>query len=371
MKKIIALALAASMLSTSALAMDAYTDRNGNGKYDIGEEVPLSGVKNVNGVTVRIPKSEFTNVIGTSDVKFDATRMQADLSDVKNFEFNADNFSVSYKVSKGANLVKKPTFDGIGNLCFTFADGRSVRDLEQNVPEIIFKEITVRSKKHIKDVTGERINLNANQTFTVNLENSLLDTRDGSFLILQDQYNKADISDVTDLTSLNSTKIERDRTGKLVEEVTTWNSDFEATAKIYVDDVLTFGSKNPKAEVMTALYAKNIDADLEARTIVAKGFRGPVTVKLTLNTLGEVEAKDQVLYFMDENGALTPANFKWNSNEEVWEGRIVNTTTIVNASKALTAAPVASSDDKKPEDTKKPAVPETGLVVNVDAAIVK
>ena len=368
MKKIIALALAASMLSTSALAL---TYERGNKNYSPekdGNAVNLGGVKakfDVNDFRVW----EEQTVNGKKEMVLGGSTLKT--LDVQPFQFNADNFTVTYKVSKGASLVKKPTFVD-GNLVLEISS-QTVKEINNKVPDVVVDYVEVRAKRPVKDVIGKETLVKTGTKFRVDLTDTALDTKTDSFVIAQSLANSETIDEFNLEAGTNKVEIKKGSDDTMKKDVELYADDYTVTTRVFVGDVLTFKTDAPKAEVLTALYANNLDADLDTHTFVVDGFRAAVNVKLSVNPLGDVEPKDQVLYFMDETGKLTACNWKYNADENVFEGKLPNgTTTIVNASKALKAAPVASSnEDKKPEDTKKPAVPETGLVVNVDAAIVK
>ena len=373
MKKIIALALAASMLSTSAFAV-TYDKGSDKGITDAelrtkdgvvnGKAINLAGVK------VNLKVEDFKAYEKNKEGKMVLGSSTLASTGIQNFQFNADNFAVTYKVSKGANLVKKPTFAD-GNLVLEIAS-QTVKELNKNVPDVVVDYVEVRAKRPVKTVEGKEIVKTGNK-YRVNLEDTLLKTKNDQFVIAQSVAGAKKIDEFELEAGTNKVEIKKGSDDTMKKDVELYADDYTVTTRVFVGDVLTFKTATPKAEVLTALYANNLDADLDTHTFVVDGFRASVNMKLSVNPLGDVEPKDQVLYFMDETGKLTACNWKYNADENVFEGRLPNgTTTIVNASKALTAAPVASSnEDKKPADSKKPAVPETGLVVNVDAAIVK
>ena len=366
MKKIIALALAASMLSTSALAMEAYT-KDKDGKFTVVNSGALTGVKNLANNQVKMGVEDFKILDKDGKIAPGASSLQT--LDLPSFKFTADNFYINYRVTEGKSVVNKPEFDGEGNLVLTF-NKKMVDEVKTNVPDLSIEFIEVKAKRTIKDLNDKEL-VHAGDRFRVELGN--LNAKEGNFVVVQQK--KADPVDASQFG------LEKDVTDVVIKKDGTTKSDFESyngnvqiNGRVYAGDVVTFKTnETPKAEVLTALFQANPDADLDTHTFVVKGFRAPLTVKLTVDALGDVEAKDQVLYFMDETGKLTACNWKYNADEGVFEGKLpTGTTTIVNATKALTASPVASSnEDKKPADSKKPAVPETGLVVNVDAAIVK
>ena len=373
MKKIIALALAASMLSTSAFAAVSYYDKDNK---KVAEPTPVRNdngayVTNLNGLTLKVQTSDFY------PVKPDGTPNAgaSSLNSIGNYQFTADNFTVTYKVKKGASLVQKPTLDGEGNLVIKF-NPRTVENgkIEMNVPDVVFEYVQVKAKRAIKDIEGKEV-LKNGSTFRLNLEDVGLNTENNSFIIVQNEKKATEIVDAESFVLTENTEnVQIKKDGSTKADFEEYLGNVQINGRVYAGDVVTFKTNtNPKAEVLTALFQANPDADLDTHTFVVDGFRAPLTVKLTVDALGDVEAKDQVLYFMDETGKLTACNWKYNADEGVFEGKLpTGTTTVVNATKALTASPVASSnEDKKPADSKKPAVPETGLVVNVDAAIVK
>ena len=363
MKKIIALALAASMLSTSAFAA---TIKVGKNEKTIDElKVAGTNAHNLSGAKVFFDTDDFVPVKGGVS-SLTGTGIQ-------DYQFNSDNFSVRYKVSKGSSLVKRPVFQD-GKLVVEFNEGatKASDKLSTNVPDVVFDEIVVRAKRDVKDVEGN-LKVKAGTEYKIDIKNSDLKTTNAQFIIVQKQALADEkITDLNSLTDLKGQKIIKDGDTYRVDLYATSNG-IEVNGRVYANEAPKFEFSSVDADAISNLYRANLDAEFEATKIVAENFSAPLTVKMYLNAIGDVESQDQILYFFDEKtGKLENANLKYNADENVWEGRISATTVIVNSTSKLNNAPAASSnEDKKPADSKKPAVPETGLVVNVDAAIVK
>ena len=322
MKKILALVLAVAMLSTVAFAA------NQTAEFKWG---------NVDSV---VPGSDLT--IGASNFFMkESTKTPLDGVDVEmpNYEFTGDNFTVTAKWKKGADLVKSVAFDDV-EVKITLKDSTSlIAPVKgKKAANVVLDTITVKAKRTIK--SGSDYQMKAGNTYIFTPDNAEVFV---GYAPIEKEIDDAAILEGKLVKVLANGKLGgKGDVNKQVETVSyEAGTNFMLEGKVYVGDKIFFKSTTKYSDAAKELAKANEDATIEYTKITLDGLSASHKIVLSAE-------KDQKVYKLVD-GKLAPSGLTWNEDEYGFVGKIRSTTEYVVSDIELKGVTTGGSETTNPD----------------------
>lgn len=298
MKKIMALVLAAAMLTTTAFAA-----------VNVGG-VGMSTIVNP-GETLRIAPDQFTGLSGIS------------------WRMSTEYFSISAKkFDKGANLVKevkinddKNTVDVVLNTNYELS--------KTNGENLVIKELSIKAKKEWKDTTGTIV-IKKNQTYTYAGTSDLF----VGYVIVEQPLNASP-------EYVDGSLVKFTEAGGVSYETAV----LDTAADLYIEGRVYAGDKvfvETDTDVnKDILKAAADDADIRFYNITTNGFS-------TANTI-QLSAEEDEFVYKVVDGKITASGLKWSADDYAWVGKIRTSVSYVVSDVELKAAPATEGATGNPD----------------------
>ena len=323
MKKILALVLAVAMLSTVAFAGTFAW----NGHANPGDTLKL-GASAFAGTTAAAGSDPLAN-------------------GMDNYDFTSDNFAVTAKWKKGADLVESVKFDDV-KVKITLKDSTSLTVDTNKAPNVVLDKITVKAKKSIKKwdaaTNKEVFVMRSGNTY----EYKNADATKQLWVGYDVTSGAADVEvdDVTTLVAGDFTKVVKNKTAGRDVNVQ-WNTalysadQFSLEGKVYVGDKIFFDFDKEYSDAAKDLAKKNEDATIDYTKITLDGLSASHKIVLSAE-------KDAKVYKLVD-GKLAPSGLTWNEDEYGFVGKIRSTTEYVVSDIELKGVTTGGSETSNPD----------------------
>lgn len=327
MKKILALVLAVAMLSTVAFAATWTDDADAN-KY-----VKPDGTWKALGVSAFQNTRKVNDVEGTYTVEADLT---ASNGKIRGYEFNSDNFAVTVKYKKGADLVKSVAFDNDTNevKIKMKTNWTLVAPDDAKAANLIIDSLKVKSKRTIKE--GSTTLIPSGRTYEC-------PSMEGVEAFVGFNGTKTPVDPDNDFSVTNGKfySWDEDSNGKQVGTTTLSDGEMTVTGKVYAGDKTYFEIDETYTDDVKAIAKANEDADISCYDVTLEGLSASHSI--TLNA-----EKDMKVYKVVD-GKLVASGLNWNEDEYAFTGKARSSTTYVVSDIELKGVTTGGSETTNPD----------------------
>ncbi len=308
--------------------------------------------------------------------------------DIAAYEFTATNFTVTYNAPVGRNYIKNYEFDGIGKLSINLKSDYKLPSTGK--PDMVLTDVTVRSRKDIKKIGSSEVALYRNRTFSAKAatggEGTNIELGDkGIFFVgieAAEEFLTPDSEVDLVSHSIDGEWIKFVADGAYTGTVSYDDGNIVIKSKVYAGDVVNFVYDTMPNDLTIKVIQNNpLEANIQVHNIIAKNFKTGFTVAIpdsaiygaeadaegNVNVLSGVAANRKRIYLLSSKGVLTAASFVYNSVTGTWNGRVpAQGGTILISDMALRGVAAGGGNGGNGG-----IVPDTGMGIDFSSAVIR